>query len=369
VCLGQPSSQLLPWTADGMNRCCIRTALIAAAAYSTLMAQPGIAADTQPYGQTGHWILLKDWTFGRSKPDATIRSKADLDREFYYRYIYDGGRLDSLPTYWSIHRDYPENDPRSLHVFTGDGLILKGRVPPGGGLRPGGIESGMLRSKFAVEPGMYVEMRARLPRGVGAWPAFWLNPGVEYSSDSFSATPWPPEIDIFEFFNWQNHPDTTTLESNVQVDGHPERFGYPRDEFTLFINHKYTPGIDFSAGFHVFALDWRADNPVWLLDGRKIKQTHYEWRAPPAHLLVTNQLGIALPRADMSGMTADERNWDFVIDYIRIWRRSPLRSVTSSSGRRRRDSRSETAHRATIARRRHPSPITRRGCRRFDRTA
>jgi len=153
---------------------CLRIAVIAVIACAPLSA-----AAVQPFGQTGHWSLLKDWTFGRTRSDATIRNKTELDREFYYRYIYDGGTLDRLPTYLSIHRDYPEGDPRSLHVFSDDHLTLKGRIPPGGGLRPGGIESGMLRSKFALQPGMYLEMRALMPKGVGVWPAFWLNPGVQ----------------------------------------------------------------------------------------------------------------------------------------------------------------------------------------------
>ncbi len=343
------------------GRACLCAAVIAAIACVPLTAEPVVAAPAQPFGQTGQWTLLKDWTFGRSRQDATIRDKADLDREFYYRYIYDGGTLDHLPTYWSIHRDYPEGDPRSLHVFFDDHLTLKGRIPPGGGLRPGGIESGMLRSKFAVQPGMYLEMRALMPKGVGVWPAFWLNPGVQSSAAVFSATPWPPEIDVFEFFDWQDRPRTVTMESNVQVAGHPERYGMPHDEFTLFTNHEYTPGFDFSAGYHVFGLDWRKDDPIWLLDGRPIKQTHYEWHAPPAHLLVTNQLGIALPKADMSEMTTDESNWDFAIDYIRVWTRSRRRSTRPCPGLRLPGSRSESAGRARRARHRPRSRQMPRG--------
>ncbi|HKT74165.1 MAG TPA: family 16 glycosylhydrolase [Steroidobacteraceae bacterium] len=289
-----------------------------AAASGCVAAPPTAAPPTVPYGQTGTYQLLKNWTFGRNRPDATIRTRADLDREFYYRYIFAGGTLDGISTYWSYHRDYPDGDPRSLHVFTDTALVLKGRIPPNGGLHPRGIESGMLRAKFPVTPGMYVEMRAKLPYGIGAWPAFWLEPGVQYADGKFSDLPWPPEIDIFEFFDWQGRPRTRIMTGNIQVAKHPERFGNPHDLSSLFKNHEYDPGIDFSDDFHVFALDWRENQPIWLLDGKPVKQTYYEWgKAPPAHILVTNQLGIAF--ADMKDMQADEAQWDYSIDYIRVW--------------------------------------------------
>ena len=72
-----------------------------------------MAAAAQPYGQSGSFKLLKDWTFGRNRPDATVHTKQDLDRDFYYRYIFAGGNLDNITTYWSYHRDYPDGDPRS----------------------------------------------------------------------------------------------------------------------------------------------------------------------------------------------------------------------------------------------------------------
>ena len=283
------------------------------------------AAHTEPaapYGQHGAFTLLKDWTFGAHRADSTVRNRSDLDRSFYYRYIYAGGKLDGIPTYWTYHRDYPEGDARSLHVFGDDTLTLKARIPVGGGLWPRGIESGILRAKLPITPGMYVEMRAKLPYGLGAWPAFWLNAGVQYDNGTFSELPWPPEIDIFEFFNWQGRNQTRVMTGNVQSSGKPEKFGHPHDLWTKFVKGEYTPGLDFSADFHVFALDWREDEPIWLLDGVPIKQTHYEWRGPPAHLLITNQIGMTLPGVTLAGMTADESQWNYVIDYIRVWQHS-----------------------------------------------
>jgi hypothetical protein len=294
--------------------------LAAAAACTALLGEPIDAA--RPFKQTGEFELVKDWTFGSDRPGATVDQRAELDREFFYRYIYEKGKLDGLKTYWSYHRDYPDDDPRSLHVFDSCTLTLKGRIPPGGGLKPRGLESGMLRAKLPVTAGMYIEMRAKLPRGIGAWPAFWLNPGVQYPDGSFSELPWPPEIDIFEFFNWQGRPQTRVMTGYIQTHGKPERYGNPKDLWTKFKNNEYIPGFDFSEDFHVFSLDWQQDQPIWLLDGEPIKQTRYEWRvAVPAHILVTNQLGMVLKGVDVSDMKADESQWDYVIDYIRVWRR------------------------------------------------
>lgn len=279
----------------------------------------------RPYGASGEFELVKNWTFGRSRPDATVKSKRALDRDFYYRYIYENGKLDGLKEYWSYHRDYPDGDPRSLHVFDDCTLTLKGRFPKDGGLRPRGIESGLLRAKVPVTDGMYVEMRAKLTRGIGAWPAFWLNPGVQYDDGTFSKLPWPPEIDIFEFFNWQGRPETRVMTGYVQVHKTPDRYGPPRDLWTLFDKKEYVPGFDFSEGFHVFGLDWVKDKPIWVLDGKPIKQTYYLWPVDvPAHILVTNAIGMSLKGVDMSEMKADESQWDYVIDYIRVWRRKDV---------------------------------------------
>lgn len=298
-------------------------ALAAAAATCTaLLGQPIDAA--RPYKQTGEFELVKDYTFGRQRPDATVDTRAKLDQEFFYRYIYENGKLDKLKTYWSYHRDYPDSDARSLHVFDDCTLTLKGRIPPGGGLKDRGLESGMLRGKLPVTEGMYIEMRAKLPTGVGAWPAFWLNPGVQYPDGTFSELPWPPEIDIFEFFNWQGRPETRVMTGYIQTHKHPERYGPPKDLWTKFKKNEYVPGFDFSKDFHVFSLDWVKDKPIWLLDGEPIKQTYYVWSKPvPAHILVTNQLGMILKGVDVSAMKADESQWNYVIDYIRVWRRKP----------------------------------------------
>ena len=281
-------------------------------------ASSGRGAD--PVGLQGQFRLVGDYRFGTG-PNANIRNKADLARYFRFRYIYNHGQLDGLDTYWSRHRDYPDGDARALHVFEEDCLVLKARVPPGGGLHSRGIESGMLRALIPVTPGMVVEMHARLPHGLGTWPAFWLNPGVEQAGGKFSSTPWPPEIDIFEFFDWQGRDRPRLMTSHIQTAGKPERYGNPHDTFSLFQHDTYNPNVDFSAAYHTFGLDWQKDEPAWIVDGKKVKQTHYVWSAPPAHILITNQIGMNLKGVNLAGMQADEAAWDYRVAYLRVWQR------------------------------------------------
>src|ERR1700722_7898964 len=104
---------------------------LAASGFSVLVGNRSSSAEVaKPLTpeEGARFALEKDWMFG-IRDNASIKSKADLDREFFFRYIYNNGTLDQLPTYWSYHRDYADDDSRSLHVFTNNGLILKGRIP------------------------------------------------------------------------------------------------------------------------------------------------------------------------------------------------------------------------------------------------
>jgi beta-glucanase (GH16 family) len=65
--------------------------------------------------------------------------------------------------------------------------------------------SARLNSKFAFTYGR-VDIRAKLPTGVGTWPALWMlgrnidEDGAYWENQGFGTTPWPAcgEIDIME---------------------------------------------------------------------------------------------------------------------------------------------------------------------------
>jgi hypothetical protein len=110
----------------------------------------------------------------------------------------------------------------------------------------GRIETG---GKFSQAFGRF-EVRAKLPKTQGLWPAHWLLP---------SSNAWPPEIDIMEYLGH----DVNT----VYFTNHWGTSASPQHQTSFF------DGTDFSAGFHDYAVDWFPDRMDFFVDGVK-RATH-----------------------------------------------------------------------------------------------
>ena len=145
----------------------------------------------------------------------------------------------------------------------------------------------------------YLEMRAKLPKGRGLWPAFWaLRPTRE----------WPPELDVVEVLG--HEPDTAQLHIHY-VD--PQAADQQGNEGTFW------RGPDFSADFHTFAVDWQPGQLVWYIDGvERFRSTH----APDVPLYVVANLAVG---AAHSWPGAPDETTIFPatyeIDYIRVYAR------------------------------------------------
>jgi beta-glucanase (GH16 family) len=264
----------------------------------SVSAQP-LAAPSAPVGFTSSsgYGLVKNWDFR-----TVIRDEATLRAEFYTRYVSNGGTLDHLTGEWSRYRD------NSNHEFTPTGLSLVARVV--GGMVPGGIESGMLRSRWTGERGVF-EIRTKVPRGRGLWPAFWLNPQDQT---------WPPEIDVFEIVD--NGKDTTKHSFHflhgVGSDNAKEKLS------RLDGGHAYNPGVDYSDAFHVFSAEWTAERVRHFVDGALVVDREYRWvhddgaDGGAAHVLVNLAVGGKWPGPPTSETPFPAR---LDVDYIRVWQR------------------------------------------------
>ena len=130
-----------------------------------------------------------------------------------------------------------------------------------------------------------VDIRAKLPKGQGIWPAIWMLPSDEkYGSWASSG-----EIDIMEY---KGH-ETNKVYASLHY-GEP----WPKNRFKTGV-FELKRG-DFTDDFHTFSIDWRKDKMVWFVDNEPI-QTLTEWDsaggkfpAPfdqPFHLLINLAVG------------------------------------------------------------------------------
>jgi len=300
-----PDTARLPLTRPpekDVRRAALRTITLLAAALwlsslGALTGRPAIAAPpVNPVGFTkdSGYHLVKNWDFR-----TTIRDEAALRKEFHTRYIYGNGTLDHLNDEWSRYRDHGN------HVFTPDGLALTARLI--GPLAPGNVESGMLRSQWAGQYGVY-EIRMKAPPAKGLWPAFWLNPQDQI---------WPPEIDVVEIVN--NGRDTT--ESSFHFLHSKKAEG--EQGTRLDARHAFSPGGDYAGGFHVFAVEWTPERVRHLVDGVVVADRQFSWihddgrDAGPAHVLVNLAAGgkwAGPPDAKAFPASLE-------IEYVRVWQR------------------------------------------------
>lgn len=113
--------------------------------------------------------------------------------------------------------------------------------------KPATYTSGLITSydSFKFTHG-YVDIRAKLPKGDGLWPAFWLLNSYYISQQ--------PEIDIMEFRG--------RLPNEIV-------HSYHRLEGGQTITNSFTTnlGIDLSADYHDFGVSWEPGILQWFLDG------------------------------------------------------------------------------------------------------
>lgn len=171
--------------------------------------------------------------------------------------------------------------------------------------------SGVLSSALEQRYG-YFEARLRVPAGQGLWPAFWLLHDTESSGVD--------EIDIHEILG--DAPDVAYMTNHWGTS-------YAAGEH--FSDESSYTGPDFSAGFHVFGLEWTPDAIVWTIDGVERKR-HTGAGVPqvPMYLILNLAIGGTWPGAPDGSTTFPAR---YEIDYVRAYTSFATPPPASSGGR------------------------------------
>jgi beta-glucanase (GH16 family) len=157
--------------------------------------------------------------------------------------------------------------------------------------------SGMMTTygKFSQQYGRF-EIRCRVPKGKGMWPAFWLLP---------DPLGWPPEIDVLEILG--HEPDKLYMTHHFRgTQGKRASSGGS------------WKGPDFSAEFHEFAVEWSPENIVWFVDGTERFRSNKTIPQTKMYVLVNLAVG-----GDWPGAPDDKTRFpaSFDVDYVRVYER------------------------------------------------
>ena len=251
---------------------------------------------------------------------------------------FDGDRLD--PASWTAdHSTFGDGNlelacltprPENLRVADGNLVITARREAapyrcpgerrttefPNG--RP--YTSAMIRTRgnFATTYGRF-EIRARLPRGTGLWPAFWLlSDDYRYGGDGRSG-----ELDVMENIGSQPDRISGTIHYCYSCSGAAARQAF---------EYRYPAGSDAADGFHTYTMEWEPGAIRWYVDGNLYgtsDATSRPWTPPPGatfpapfdhpHYLILNMAvggrwpGSPTPETVMPA--------DFTVDWVRVYQR------------------------------------------------
>ncbi|AEH51752.1 Glucan endo-1,3-beta-D-glucosidase [Pseudothermotoga thermarum DSM 5069] len=164
--------------------------------------------------------------------------------------------------------------------------------------------------KFEIKYGR-IEIRAKLPKGKGIWPALWM------LGSNIGQVGWPRcgEIDIMEMLGH----DTRTVYGTVHGPGYS-------GGASIGVAYKLPESVaDFSEDFHVFAIEWDEDEIEWYVDDQlyhvlskdEIEELGLEWVFDQPFFLIMNvAVGGYWPGYPDETTVFPQRMY---IDYIRVF--------------------------------------------------
>ena len=178
--------------------------------------------------------------------------------------------------------------------------------------------SARLNSKYAFTYGK-VEIKAKLPEGVGTWPAIWMlgqnisEPGAYWQTQGYGTTSWPHcgEIDIMEHWGANQNYVQSALHT-------PSSYGATINHGGQYISNATTQ-------FNVYTLEWTSEQMIFSVNG----YVHYTYNPDiqnsetwpfdsPQYLL----MNIAIEPSIASSFTETEME----LDYVRVYEASILSS-------------------------------------------
>ena len=155
-----------------------------------------------------------------------------------------------------------------------------------------------------------VEVKAKLPQGLGVWPAIWM------LGHDIDENYWPNcgEIDIMEYVGRMPGKIHTTL--------------HTKDSYGVSKNTKITTLEEIETGFHIYKMQWDEDQIQFSIDDHvvytfsPVEKTEEIWPFDKPFYLILN-LAVG---GYFGGFEVDDSIFpqEFVIDFIKVYKDSNL---------------------------------------------
>lgn len=153
-----------------------------------------------------------------------------------------------------------------------------------------------------------IEVKAKLPTGVGMWPAIWM------LGTNISDVGWPDcgEIDIMENVGF----DPDTIHANVHTRAYHHSIGTNKGN-RIKVDEPFNE-------FHVYAVEWFEDHMDFYVDGQKYfsfkneHKTNDEWPFDKPHYLILN-IAVGGTWGGRQGIDENIFPQKMYVDYVRYF--------------------------------------------------
>jgi len=212
---------------------------------------------------------------------------------------------------------------RDTNIYLKDGfLIIQGLIEPGyygkdytGYNYNADYTSGRVNTdkKFSKTYGRF-DVRAKLPKGRGSWPAIWM------LGDNISTIGWPlcGEIDIMEHVGYE--------EGLIHGSIHTDMFNH-NDGTQKSGSHLVPTATD---SFHTYSLEWTPNYLRYLIDNEPFFFVYNDsdgdnrkWPFDQPHYIILN-LAIGGDWGGVQGISTTDFPMKMLIDYVKISEKSEL---------------------------------------------
>lgn len=208
---------------------------------------------------------------------------------------------------------YTQNRTQNARVEGGK-LIIEARKEQGFGSNSYTSARLITKGKGDWKYGRIV-VRAKLPKGVGTWPAIWMLA----TKQNYGANYWPDngELDIMEHVGY----DQNVVHATVHT------FAFNHTKNTQKSANKIVP--DCSEAFHDYAMEWSPAKTVFYIDDNVNytfnREGYYGWQEfpfdQPFHLLLN--IAVGGNWGGLKGIDDSVFPQRMEVDYVRVYAMKP----------------------------------------------